>query len=269
MQSYSFLYTFRILMFTFAVFPAFTPPQQARADEDFVRAVYGVGIGFGSTDAKGDFLAQQKGGYFGFAIELESGSWYFKYGGGSSTEEPPQHTFKDLTLVAGASWKYLIVGLGFRGIETVGPTTADIRFPFVTVATDLDTTFSVTGFGVLTRIRPLMTRNFTINLDGFYAFTTRGSMTVPVEILGMPGYIHSEPQKQGGLYGYAAELLWRLPVESYPLALKLSYQYNHAIMNPTSSGYQGDIFHLFGTATTPALEFENRSTMLSIVWVTR
>ncbi len=249
-------------------FLCITPFTFTHGADEYVRSVFGVGAGIGTSTAHGDFLKDHSEHYFGFALELESDNWYFQFGGGSGTTPPPQATFKDQTLVAGVSWGRIILGLGFQGMETAGPTTASVNLPFVHVAADLDTTFSVTGLGLFTRLRPVMSHNFTINLDGFYALTTRGSMTVPVYVVGLPGYLNSEPQHQGGYVGYGAEILWRLPTHDQNIALKLSIHDTHAIMIPQTSGYMSDPFHVFGNVATPHLQFENRSAMLSVVLVT-
>jgi len=230
---------------------------------------YTLGIGLGESHLAGDFKGDQSGTVHEFGFNLNQEDYLFRFL--ARTENDNQ--FKGTDLIFGYGNRYFKIGTGLMGKQGTIPTTDKTvtsinSLGIITVDKTRDTDVSVTTIPLLLSITPYHSDNFMINLEGYYGLYSNGSMTIPVRVGGSKGYIHSEPQRQGGANGFSASMTWGLRKLHKNIAVQLSYRYQEAIMNKQQTSFKGDAFGNLGNVNMPDLYLKQETFMLSFVYIT-
>lgn len=232
-------------------------------------SAYNAGIGMGSSRLTGDFIRDQSGNTFEFGINVNQEYVLFRL----LARTEMDNRFKGEDLIIGYGNRYIKIGTGLTAIQGTIPTrrnndTTINDFNLIQGDSRYDTDVSVTTIPLLLSITPYHSNNFMFNIEGYYGLYSKGSMTIPIIVLGFDAYLQTEPQRQGGARGYSVSMTWRLNSIDKNLAVKLQYRYQQAHMNKQETRIQQDILGLFGTVTMPELDLEQETIMLSVVFLT-
>ena len=259
-----------LILFVLLLFFLTLPPA-SRAQEEknkVLNPFYGVGFGYGTSAIQGDYIKNYSGSVFGMGFNVET-THFLGIAESGSTTTSESDALKYMNFVLAAGWQRFKIGGGFLGNAASLPTDERLASGSrnITVDYSRETELSVTVAAVFARLNLIKNRNLVIFFDGYYGLYSKGSLTLPIKILGaFDGYVSSEPQKQGGGYGGRFSVLWRLPWAKN-LAMEATLRDSYIKMNPVTGPYEQDFFGVMGTATTPDISIRNRTVMVQLLFV--
>lgn len=223
---------------------------------------YGFGVGIGKSNTTGDFIQSRRVNVFSMGFDAEKKGVLFIFHGDADTN--PDNETSSLSLILGSGWRNLKLGTGFITQKTSVPTTNMVQYPLITTDQSRLTHISVTTIPLYIRIHPLITEQFIFTIDGYYGLYTRGSMSVPVNALGMNATMDTETQQAHGARGVGSSVIWRFG-SNHRFGIKLENRVSEGHMDRNKTGFHGDILGAFGAVTIPEISLRNRTTMLSFV----
>lgn len=227
---------------------------------------YGIGLGRGSSDTKGDFIDSKKLDAFTMGFDVETDGFLFLFNGTADLD--PDTKAASMSFVVAGGWRYLKIGTGFVTQESSVPTTAASPHPLFPTDTARPTQISVTAIPVYLRLHPWVSDNLVLSLDGYYGVYSRGSMEIPLAIGVGSAYLRTEPEKAGGTKGLLGMATWKTPGNN-PFALRLSYGLGYARMDRQQTGVRDDPLGLTSGVDVPEISYRNTVAMLSVFWVFR
>lgn len=233
-------------------------------------SAFNAGVGLGHATLNGDITRDQRGTVVELGFNVEQEDYLFRLVG--RTED--DNRFKGSEFIVGYGNRYFKIGTGLMGIQGSIPSTDTIMtningYGLIRVDRNRDTDVSVTTLPLVLSITPYHSKNFKLNLEGYYGLYSRGSLTIPILALGQEAYIHTEPVRQGGAKGVSASMTWGLPSISHHLAVQLRYHYQQAKMNRQRTTFQGDALGNLGVINMPELNLTQETLMLSVIYLIR
>lgn len=251
---------------TVMVFLMTTAP--AIANDGYVGTGFAVGFGSGTTSTVGDISQSMRVGNFHLGLYSETNRWLFEFVGTADTgSEGRMSSFR---MLFGGGWRHLKLATGFWQQKTSMPTAPGIPIAqvgsLITTDTSTPTQISVSTVPIHLRISPLLEKNVRIHLDGYYGLHTRGSLRVPVNVVGLAGYFDTEPVRAGGARGYGLTVDVAASRGRYgSLVAQLSSSVGFGKMDRGSANISNDALGLMTPQNVPDVKFKNRVTMLSFV----
>jgi len=225
---------------------------------------FGVGIGPGETAIAGDYTRQLAGQLFDIGWDVDTDRMRFILRGGTTTD----NAFKHFDLVFGVGNRYAKVGLGWIWNASTIPTRSRTLGPWLLTDPGVDTQAAVSTVPVYVTLCPYRSDRSSILLGGYYGLYSAGDLQIPVKsAFGVRGYVQTEPKQGGGAYGARLATTWRLPT-AHSWALRLEYRFERNILERGSAPILGDPFGLVPAVELPALTFEHRTLLLSLVLLT-
>jgi hypothetical protein len=222
----------------------------------------GIGLGVGNSQLTGDFIRDRRSSMFQVGMDIESRNMLIVGYGSADTSRDEEQS--ELKLIAGGGWDRFKIGTGFLLTRAAAETSADSPFSYIVTDPSRLTHFDVTTVPIYVRFRPIVTQRATLAVDGYYGLFSRGEMTVPVKVVGIDGYLRTEPQKVSGTRGGAGIFLWQLDDQGKS-AIRFEVRVDQAKMDRNSTSFQGDVFGYYSNVTVPEINIRNRTTMLSYI----
>lgn len=240
-----------------------TPLQ---ANETLVTTM-GFGAGVGSGSISGDYVKSSRGVALGGGIDYDGDLFVLKANGFTTVDNDS----KAMDFALGMGNKWIKVGLAYN---IVGADVATSNMPVAVasgplvgiVATDTsrDTSLEVDALSPFIRITPIRTKNTLVSLDLHYSLAAAGKQKVPVKVLGLDGYLITEPVNAGGAYGINVQATHRIKGS---LAVFGRYSFNRAELDGGTAKVQGDILGSYNNVPIPDVSLTNQAFMLGVMMV--
>lgn len=254
---------FNIALFAICFWLTASPSQA----EDLLVTAMGFGAGIGSGSISGDYMKSSTGLALGGGLDFDGNLFMLKAGGHTTVDNDS----KSMDIALGMGNKWIKVGLAYA---MIGADVATSNTPvavgggplvgIVNTDTSRDTSLQVDAFSPFVRLSPIRTKDSLVSMDFYYSLASSGEQKVPVRVLGLDGYLVTEPVKAGGAYGISLQAVHRIKGS---WAVFGRYGYDRAQLNGGNARVQGDILGSYNSVPIPDVSLRNQVFMIGVMMV--
>lgn len=239
---------------------------QSHANDGLTTAMsFGAGVGVGSIS--GDYVKSSRGVALGGGFDYDSDLFLLKAGGHTTVDNDSKAM--DIALGIGNEWfkagfAYNVVAATVGTVDMPVAVAAGPLVGIVATDTSRDTSLEVDAFSPFLRISPVRTANTLISMDLHYSLAATGRQKVPVKVLGLDGYLVTEPVKAGGIYGVTLQAVHRI---KGPWGIFGRYSHYRAELEGGTAKVQGDILGSYNNVPIPDVSLKNQALMVGVMMV--